>query len=254
MSAPFLMGKGMITYSLLQQSLDQRIDRETMEEATRGVASLGRADGALLHRDLFGIVVSNLPIEDALAFQRALQAAGYATEVVPDRELPTLSEGFTIQRIDVDDAGLAFTDAMGRVHRRGLEDWVFLAGGFLEKLDVRVEKKTQRVYQGRTVVIEVTHINREEKVLLFRLDFFFWKAPHRLSVILRDETVFFYQGVLQRRQRPESLLSAIKDLRERMPKERIGSGLFQEDLKPYYPSLAAYEEEIRWRFYRLAKP
>lgn len=253
MSAPFLMAEGMITYSLLQQSLDQRIDRETMEEATQGVASLGRADGALMHRDLFGIVVSCLPIEDALAFQRTLQAVGFATEVVSDRELPVLTEPFHVQRIDTDETGLAFTDAMGRVHRRGVEDWVFLAGGCLERTEVKVRKKKEKIYRRNSVTIEVTHINQEEKVPLFRLDFFFWKAPHRFSVILRDDTVFFYQGELRRRQRPESLLATIADLRVRIPRERAGSGLFRENLKPYYPSMAAYEEEIRWHFYQLTK-
>lgn len=64
------------------------------------VPSVARADCAHLQRDLFGIVVSNLPLEEARAFQAELKRRGFPTDVVADEELPVLQEPFTIQRIE----------------------------------------------------------------------------------------------------------------------------------------------------------
>jgi hypothetical protein len=52
----------MATFSLLQLSLDQTIARESLEEASAVLPSVALADCALLQRDLFGIMVSNLPV------------------------------------------------------------------------------------------------------------------------------------------------------------------------------------------------
>lgn len=78
----------MTTYSLLQVSLEQTIDRESLEMASDVVPSLARADCAHLQRDFFGIVVSNLPLQEATAFQAELKRRGFPTDLVADHELP----------------------------------------------------------------------------------------------------------------------------------------------------------------------
>ncbi len=82
----------MATYSLLQVSLNQTIDRESLEDASTVVPSIARADCSHLQRDLFGIVVSNLPIDEAKAFQAELKRRGFPTDLVADHELPMLHE------------------------------------------------------------------------------------------------------------------------------------------------------------------
>ena len=145
----------MPTYSLLQISLDHRIDRESLEEASEGVPSVAKVDCALMARDLFGIVVSGLAFDEASAFQVALKRKGFPTELVADDEIPVLHDPFTIQRIEIRKSGLVFT--------------------------------------------------------------------------------------------------AMMDLQELLPNERVGSGLKRPDTKNAYPSLRCYEEEIRWHFYRLGR-
>src|SRR6478736_4878733 len=108
----------MSTYSLLQVALDQTIDRAELEEASDVVNSVARADCAHLQRDLFGIVVSNLPLDEAQAFQTELKRRGFPTDVVADDELPVLHDPFTIQRIDIQKDSLVFTDTMGREQNR----------------------------------------------------------------------------------------------------------------------------------------
>jgi hypothetical protein len=41
------------------------------------------------------------------------------------------------------------------------------------------------------------------------------------------------------------------DLRHLLPAARINQGLSERELNLLYPSGTAYEEEIRWHFYRL---
>lgn len=243
----------MSTYSLPQATLDQTIDRETLEEASDVVESVARADCAHIQRDLFGIVVSNLPLDEARAFQEELKRRGFPTDVVADDELPVLHEPFTIQRIDFDKDTLLFTDMMGRVQTRPMPDLVFVAGGFLTqnklKSALMMETDAVRGPQARQPRLEQQH--RFQDVPEFRLDFFFWSSPNRLRASVSADSMMFFSGRPVRLRDTALLLGAMMDLQEILPSERVGSGLRRTDTKNFYPSLRSYEEEIRWHFHRL---
>ena len=254
-STPLISPSFMTTYSLLQVSLDQTIDRESLEEASVVIPSVARADCAHLQRDLFGIVVSNLPFEEAKAFQAELKRRGFPTDVVADDELPVLHEAFTIQRIELKRESLLFTDTMGREQTRTLDDLAFVAGGFLTREKMKVEKfvslETKRSPEG-TYPEFVTHRETTfEKVPEFRLDFFFWSASNRLRASVSAESTVFFQGRPLRLRDTALLLGAMMDLQELRPAERVGAGLRRSDTTTFYPSLRSYEEEIRWHFHRL---
>ena len=246
----------MATYSLLQVSLDQTIDRATLEEASDVVKSVARADCAHMQRDLFGIVVSNLPLDEAQAFQAELKRRGFPTDVVADDELPALHEPFTIQRIDINKDSLVFTDTMGKAKTRAIPDLVFVAGGFLTRSKMKsvlvMESDSARGPQARQPVLEQQH--RFEDVPEFRLDFFFWSAPNRLRASVSSESVMFFRGRPMRLRDTVLLRGAMMDLQELLPPERVGAGLKRSDTKNFYPSLHSYEEEIRWHFHRLKPP
>lgn len=129
----------METYSLLQTSLDQTIDRRSLEDASVAVPSVARADCARLQRELFGMVVSGLAYQEALAFQAELARRNFPTEVVADCDLPVLHESFQIQRIGCRGEVLVLTDSMGRERPRPLTDLVFLAAGFIEGVEFKTE-------------------------------------------------------------------------------------------------------------------
>lgn len=240
-------------YSLLQVSLDQTISREALEEASDAVPSIARADCEFMQRDLFGIVVSGLPLEEANAFQLALKQRGFPTEVVADQEIPVLHEPFTIQRVGLKKDVVAFTDTMGRLQTRPLEDLVFVAGGFLTQTKSKsvlvMESDSARGPQARQPRLEQQH--RFEEVPEFRLDFFFWSAPNRLRASVSAESVMFFHERPLRLRDSVLLSGAMMDLQELLPPERLGSGLKRTDTNNFYPSLRSYEEEIRWHFHRL---
>ncbi len=242
----------MSTFSLLQISLDQSIDRNSLEDASDVIPSLSRADCAHLQRDLFGIVVSDLPLGEALAFQAELLRRGFPTEVVADDLLPVLHEPFTIQRIDIQDGALQFSDSMGRLQRRSKDDLVFIAGGFLTQkkmvsdIVLGPHRASSREWESR---LEREH--HYETVPEFRLDFFFWNEPNRLRASLSSASVVFFRGRLMQLKDTALLIGAMLDFQELLPAERLGEGLKRIETKTTYPSLHSYEEEIRWHFHQL---
>ena len=245
----------MSTYSLLQVSLDQTIDRESLEDASVVVRSVARGDCAKLHRELFGILISGLAKEDAVTFQVELKRRNFLTEVVADCDLPHLHEPFTVQRFEVKGEVLLFTDFMGRIQTRPLTDLVFLAGGFLKHLELKSDWELRvspsKSMRGGAASLEIEKHSWEEHELEFNLDFFFWAAPNRLRLALSRNTAIFYQGQPLRLRDTDSLLQMMADLRTCLPAERINDGLKRHDALPRYPSIHCYEEEIRWHFHRL---
>lgn len=242
-------------YSLLQVTLDQTIDRRSLEDASVVVRSVARGDCARLHRERFGILISGLAKDEALVFQAELKRRNFPTEMVADEDLPQLHEPFTEQRFEVKGEVLRFTDFMGRVQTRPLADLVFLAGGFLTQVEIKSDWQLRVSGPSSTrdgaPTIEIEKRRWEEDEQEFRLDFFFWAAPNRLRLALTGGTAIFYQGQPIRMRDADGLLRMMAELRTLLPVERVNAGLRSDDSKPIYPSTRSYEEEIRWHFHRL---
>lgn len=243
----------MKSFSLLQSLLRQSISREALEAASADVPSVALADCAGIQRNLFGIVVSGLPFDEATAFQSALKRHNFSTEVAEDSVIPVLHEAFTVQRVAISDGGLTFTDAMGRSQSRPLDELVFVAGGFLtrERLKSMIvlesgNPRTQRESQHK---VRQETVHRLEPLLEFRLDFFFSSAQHRLRAVVSAENTLFFRERPLRLRDTALLLGAMMDLAELLPPDRVGEGLKQTDTGTYYPSLRGYEDEIRWHFH-----
>lgn len=247
----------METFSLLQMSLDQTIDRKSMEDASDAAPSVARADCARLQRELFGIVVSRLDRDEALAFQAELNRRNFPTEVVADKDLPVLHESFQIQRIELKDEVLILTDSMGQERVRPLTDLVFLSGGFLNRIEFKTEWHQHLDFGGGGVRGEgmprlVTEREfREETELHFRLDFFFWAAPNRLHAALGKDTAIFHQGKPIRLKDHAALGELMSAMGKLLPPERVNSVLRDPAARRIFPNLPGYEEEIRWHFHRL---
>jgi hypothetical protein len=245
------------TFSLLQTSLDQLIDRRSLEDASQAVLSVARADCARLQRELFGIVISGLPHEEAMAFQAELARRDFSTEVVADRNLPVLHESFQIQRIESRCEVLVLTDSMGREQVRPLPDLVFLAGGFLNRIEFKTEWHQHLDFSGSEGrgggmprLINEREF-KEETELQFRIDFFFWSAPHRLNATLGRETAIFHQGRPLRLKNDDALRELLVTMASLLPADRLNSCLREPQSIRIYPNLQCYEEEIRWHFRRL---
>jgi hypothetical protein len=243
----------METYSLLQESLDQTIERAALEDATDAVRSIARMDCPRILRERSGILISGLERDDALAFQAALKRHHFPTTVVNDNQLPLLHESFQIQRIEQREEVLVFTDSMGRLRTKPVSDLVFLAAGFLRRIEFKTE--TQLKLNPRTdgegpmfITERETH---EEAATEFRLDFFFTAAPHRLNALLCAETAIFFQGQPVRMKNQVAMDGLLAAMGRLLPPERLNSVLRDPASAGIFPNSHCYEKEIRWHFHRL---
>lgn len=246
----------MPTYSLLQESLDQVIGLEALEEASDSIRSIVRADCAAMRRDFYGVVVAGLPHQEAFAFQSALARRGYGTKVVDDAEVPVLHQAMRVQRADLADGKLSFTSAMGRTEVREVKELVFVAAGFIQ--DQRWVTKGEMIWEPVRFSRDGLHVDlkydREEGVgvfPMFQMDFFFWSMPNRVQVTVTENSVGFFQGELLRLKKPEGMVALMRKVAMLMLRERMNTGMDRGDSSAGYPSVHAYEEEIRWHFHRL---
>ena len=136
------------TFSLLLDSADQTLTLAALEEASDALRSVVRSDCARMHRDRVGILISGLEEDEARAFQRALKGRGFPTSVVADDDLPILHESFQIQRIELKDETLTLTSSIGREQIRNLTDLVFLATGYVGRIECRTEWKQHFEFGG----------------------------------------------------------------------------------------------------------
>lgn len=243
----------MPTFSLLQISLDQMIGRDSFLETAEGTETVAKTDLVQHHRDLFGIVVSRLPHGDAVRMKAALDARGFPVEIVDDAELPPLPADFQVQRVETEGEWLRFTDSMGRVTSRALADLVFLSGGYLMRTRVKPgnvlnpNRGRQRGYGEDGV----ERIYREEPEKEFRIEFFFWTTPQRMKLSLIATNAIFVNGRHIQLHKEEDIATTVAEIRAVLPVERSNTGI--RSSKILYPSLHAYDEEIRWHFHRIAK-
>lgn len=241
----------MSTFSLLQISLDQSIERDSFIEAAAGAEMVTKADLSQYYRDLYGIVVSEISFADATVVKAALDARSFPVEIVNDIELPPLPDVFQMQRVDLQEDGLSFTDALSRISLRRMEDLVFLSAGYFLKTRPKSELKmgTAFMADSRKAELNSTRVFREEVEKEFRIEFFFASEPYRLRLSLTNIGAVFVNGRALQLHKAETITVAITELKKLLPADRTNQGV--EKVEMIYPSLRAYEEEIRWHFYRL---
>jgi hypothetical protein len=244
-----------LKFSLLLHALEPKPDRKALEEITVDVLSIARADAAGILRGWFGIVSSGLSIEDATAFQAGLRTLGCDTDIVPDGDIPSLHPDFRCHLIDLTAESIILTTAMNRRQERGRGEFVFAAAGIVERERPvsDYEMQTQVYYvRGTGYKKQVpTRVTKSVEKDYFRIDLFFSREPHRISFEIDDMSVITYGGRPIRMINRTELLVLLADLASLQPAERINRGLRELSAETLYPSLQAYEEEIRWAFYRL---
>lgn len=247
----------MNTFSLLQVSLDQKINRRDMEDASLAVTSVSRQDCAMLHRQLYGIVVSNLPEDEALAFQAQLKERDFPTVLVPDCELPLLPDSFHIQRIELKEGNLVFTDSLGHSRVRPLAELVFLAAGLVSRLRFKSEWNQHLDFGIETTGaprLVTEHELYEESEMEFRIDFFFSTSPERQHASAGVESTIHYEDTILRLRDIKGLRRLATDMAALLPAERLSSYFLNPVSHPAYLTLRNYQNEIRWYLHGLENP
>lgn len=244
-----------MSFSLLLHSLEPKPTRKELEEISVNVRSIARADCKGLLDDWFGVVVSRLSRDDAAAFQAALSSKGYETDVVADADIPSLHACYRCQRISIEPDAIFLGDAMGKTFQRDVSELVFAAVGMIEK--DRLESKYKLVLETKhtrngSYTIPVNKLTKELKEkTYFRVDLFFSTAPHRISLEMDQDGVMFHHGRVIRLRNTADLAALMFEIQALLPPERENLSLRNLYIASPYPSMHAYEEELRWTFYRL---
>ncbi len=244
-----------MSYSLLLRDLEHPPTRPQLEVISESVPGVAKADCAGFLEHWLGIVASNLELSDAQAFQLALRGAGYETDIVLDRDIPALHPDFRCQRIAFVENSILLTDAMGRHFQRSIGDLVFASAGMLERQKLVTQFRTEtelRIYgEGAYTVPVEKRYKQEIDKTFFRIDLFFNQSPNRISLEIDANSVMFYADRSVRIKNALDLKILMTDLSMLLPPERMNTGLRERTLDLVYSSMNAYEEEIRWSFYRL---
>ena len=247
----------MNTFSLLQLSLDQKIDRRDFEDASLAVTSVSRPDCAMLHRQLYGIVISNLPEDEALAFQAELAQRDFPTLLVPDSELPLLPDSFHIQRIELKDENLVFTDSLGHTRIRPVAELEFLAAGVVSRLHFKSEWNQHLdsgITSSGTARLVTEHERYEESEMEFRLDFFFSGSPQRQHASASADSTISYQDQTLRLRDIDGQRELANAMAALLPAERLSSYFRNPATHPSYRTLRNYQNEIRWFLHGIEIP
>ena len=244
-----------MSFSLLLHALEPKPDRKVLEKITVEVPSIARADAAGILRGWFGIVSSGLSLEDAQAFHAGLRTLGCETDIVPDGDIPSLHQDFRCHLIDLTAETLILTNAMNRRQERGRDEFVFAAAGIVERerpvSDYEMQTEV-RYFEGGAYTTQVpTRVSKTVEKDYFRIDLFFSREPHRISLEMDRDSVITYGGRPIRMKNRTELTVLLADLGSLLPPERMNRGLRELSTETLYPSLQAYEEEIRWSFHRL---
>ena len=240
-----------MTYSLLLHAIKPKPTRKELEEISVNVPSVAKADCGAMVEDWFGIIVSGKELDDARAFQFALEAKGCPTELVADRDIPALHPDYRCQRITLENDVITLTDAMGKSYSRNKNYLVFLAAGAVEKQKMKTEYEFEREQQGDQTVTVRNVIRSYEEKPYFRFDLFFSNGPHRVSLEIEKNSVLFYGESPIRLKNTLDLTVLMVDLQVLLPPERMNRSLRELSMTHVYPSMHAYQEELRWAFYRL---
>lgn len=244
-----------MSFSLLLHHIDHPPSRQILEDISLNVPGVAKADCVGFLEHWLGIVASNLELNDAQAFQSALRSAGYETDIVLDRDIPVLHSDYRCQRIAITDQLLLLTDAMGRSRNKPRNELVFASAGIVERQTLvtkfRVEIETRYSSHGNYSVPVENRFRKAVDKSVFRIDLFFTHEPNRISIEIDSESVFFYSDILMRLRDTLNLKILMTDLSFLLPAERMNTSLRERSLDHTYSSMNAYEEEIRWAFYRL---
>jgi len=242
-------------YALLQRSLDQTIDRESLEDAAATSHSIPRPDCAHLQKELFGIVVDNLDHDRALALQRELLGRNFPTDVVDQAQLPALNQPDSPgQSFQIKPQAFVAADLYGSEVEYPWDQFVFAAAGYILRLRERpFQTHVEQSQMSRKIAVvseyQVQHVPE------FRFDLFFAMEPYRLQWIWDSDSIIRVNQEPIRLREHDKLVLVLRQLVGFLPAERLNSGVRKLNDGKYfvYPSVHAFEEEIIWSFYQLMR-
>jgi hypothetical protein len=257
-----------LRYAILQKTLDVP-NVDALRRAFRAVRCLVDSDAHSLASDAYGILVKNLGVDDAMTLQRALQAEGIETEVLPQRSLPQLPQTKFVRRIECGADALVIYDPIGRPFPVEWRHVMLIAAGSI--MSTRFTRKTLppsvggalfgNVGWGRraapTVMASFPRIeSREERRGVLTIDLILSRAMARFTITADDSAPMLFRCLGEREtvELTENFRQLIEELSRSAPGALCNRGVtFLRQTPPTlvgYPSSNAFCEETIWMLRR----
>lgn len=228
---------------------------EALTKAFAQTQLLRPTDAAKAVRDAFGILAERLPAPDALAVSQALGELGVATDVVDDKDMPTLPPPKLVSRIECRDAGLAVFSAIGR---ETLFDWsqvALISVGRVGMIDMVSQQAQYFQVEGLDnyawVRSNSRYAEKERQHLLLDV---IVQGPERYRA---DATKLNFAAMGSRLQ-PTAAANfglLVTDLISRAAGAVLNQGAqaLRDGREFFYPNRHAFEEETIWQMWKAAR-
>ena len=250
----------MTTYALLQlETAAPTADQ--LKRAFKPLKRMTEADAIKVAREAYGILMRNLPLDEASTLQRSLAGEGVPTEIVEAGQLPRLPEARFVRRAELQAGAFVVFDPLGRPVPVSWPQIALIAAGACRHFDMSQTRTEERVttfdpIRGihRRVEVDVRHKVEDDVPIL--LDLLLTGAAMRFQI---EADEFQFKHLFDRPDLgPAGKVGLlIQRLAEQAPQAWLNRGAFglRDGLGApmTYASKAAFFEESIWLLWRQAK-
>jgi hypothetical protein len=249
-----------MSYAILQKELVVP-DVERLKRAFSVSPYLRDIDAENAAHDAHGILLRGLDREQADALFAALLAEGVEIELVKESALPSLQHGKITKRLFFARDHFTAYDAMDRPATVAWADIVFLAAGYVRtgaQKKHRSAKEEAQLRAASTAPLDEAHVLKhgEQEQYHMLLEIFLRGGATHHSVVA-DEFLFDCLGEKVGSDLALNFVALIQEIAARAPHAGLNRGalkvLRETPELLAYPSRAAFNEEIVWMLWRIAR-
>jgi hypothetical protein len=250
----------MTAYALVQQEATVPT-ADQLKRAFKLLKRMTEADAIKVAREAYGILMRNLPLDEASTLQRALAGEGVPTEIVEAGQLPGLPDARFIRRAELRSEALVVSDPLGRPVPVLWPQIALIAAGACRHFGISQTRTEQHVTSfdpihgiHRRVEVDVRHKVEDDVPML--LDLLLTGAAMRFQI---EADQFQFKHLFDRPDldRAGKMGLLIQRLGERAPQAWLNRGAFSlrdgSSAPVTYASKAAFFEESIWLLWRQAK-
>jgi len=256
-----MLAQGLLdmAYAIVQKELVVP-ELEQLKRAFRVSPRLTNLDAQTVANDAYGILLRDLPVDEASALREALLKEGVATELVEEAKLPAIPPAKIARQAEFLPTHLTLYDSLKRASEILWSDIILIASGYVRVREVRKQRtvldEPSLVGAGVAVDLAASAESHEEQHYHLLLDIFLNAGNSRYS-ITADGFAFDHLGARLSDDLAVNFVFLIQDLVAQAPQAGLNRGAFKASQRPPelfpYPSKAAFHEEITWMLWRIGK-
>lgn len=247
-----------MAYAIVQKELVVP-EVEQLQRAFRVSPELTRLDAQTAANDAYGILLRGVESRQANALRDALLLESVETELVEESKLPVIPPARIVQQVEFHASHVTLYDPLRRAAEVAWGDIIFIAAGYVRMREVRRlrgaldEAGIHSAGIGQDTS-STSHVREQEHIHMVLEIFASGGTRHTLTA---DEFIFDHLGARLSDDLAMNFVSLAQDLAREAPNAGLNRGAFKACQQPPelfpYPSKAAFNEELTWMLWRIAK-